>query len=244
MAQIHIYILDDSAPFVQRFKNWLDNYLSAASPFSYTLSAFTNAAELLAAANADHIELLIEDIELGTSRYTGIDAVNDLRKIHPKCNVIYLSAYTSYALDVFDTKPLYFISKNEYQTRLPNAMELFWHTYSEQCQYIRLTINNKPITIYLNNLIYCEHSNRVTRLVLSNGELLSYTSLRNIYELLPQNRFALCHKSYIVNFNYVLTYSRHIVTLTNCAELPMSRSFCDAFRARYRKWLSNYASIG
>lgn len=94
-------------------------------------------------------------------------------------------------------------------------MELFWHTYSEQCQYIRLTINNKPITIYLNNLIYCEHSNRVTRLVLSNGELLSYTSLRNIYELLPQNRFALC---------YVLTYSRHIVTLTNCAELPIMLS--------------------
>ncbi len=157
---------------------------------------------------------------------------------------IYLSSYTSYALDIFDTKPLYFISKDEYTTRLPNAMGLFWRTYSEQCQYIRLTINNKPITICLNDLIYCEHGNRITRLVLSNSELLSYTSLRNIYESLPQNRFALCHKSYIVNFNYVLTCSRHIVTLTNCAELPMSRSFCDTFRTRYRKWLSNYAIIG
>ena len=109
--------------------------------FPYTLSTFTDAKSMLAAAKVDNVKLLIADIALGTSHYSGIDAVNDLHRTHPQCSVIYLSAYTSYALDVFDTKPLYFIFKEEYKERLPHAVELFFHAYLEQYQYISLARN-------------------------------------------------------------------------------------------------------
>lgn len=242
MTPIQIYILDDSVAFLQQFTNYLSTYLTRTNLFPYTLSTFTDAKSMLAAAKVDNVKLLIADIALGTSHYSGIDAVNDLHRTHPQCSVIYLSAYTSYALDVFDTKPLYFIFKEEYKERLPHAMELFFHAYLEQYQYISLARNSKPYTICLNDLVYCEHSNRVTRLILLNSEHSTYAPIQRIFELLPKNRFALCHKSFIVNFKYVFTYTRHTITLADHTELPMSRSFCDEFRTKYNSWICEYAT--
>ena len=107
MRPIQIYILDDSAIFLQQFENYLSAYLTSTNLFPYTLKAFTDAEEMLAAAKDDHVKLLITDIDLGVPGYTGIDVVNGLHEKCPQCSVIYLSAYTSWVLDVFDTKPLY-----------------------------------------------------------------------------------------------------------------------------------------
>ena len=122
-------------------------------------------------------------------------------------------------------------------------MKLFFHTYSEQQEYISLVTNSKSNTICLNNLVYCEHGNRITRLVLLCGEHSTNAPIQSTFELLPQNRFALCHKSFIVNFKHVFSCTKHTVTLADHTELPMSRSFCKEFREKYKNWIDEYASI-
>ena len=61
MTPIQIYILDDSVAFLQQFTNYLSTYLTRTNLFPYTLSTFTDAKSMLAAAKVDNVKLLIAE---------------------------------------------------------------------------------------------------------------------------------------------------------------------------------------
>ena len=62
---------------------------------------FTDAAETIEYAKNNRVSLAFLDIELRDTN--GIDLCRDLLAINPRTNVVYLTAYSSYALDAWST---------------------------------------------------------------------------------------------------------------------------------------------
>ena len=65
------------------------------------LSLFTSPAEAVAYARENRVALAFLDIEMG--RVSGLDVCRELLTIHPRTNVIYLTAYREYSLDAWAT---------------------------------------------------------------------------------------------------------------------------------------------
>lgn len=87
------------------------------------LSLFTSPAEAVAYARENRVALAFLDIEMG--RVSGLDVCRELLTIHPRTNVIYLTAYREYSLDAWATgacgyllKPLAVDAVREALTRL------------------------------------------------------------------------------------------------------------------------------
>ena len=67
------------------------------------------AQEAVEYAKANPVALAILDIELGSA--SGLDLCHTLQEINPRTNVVYLTAYPDYSLDVWDTEACGFMVK-------------------------------------------------------------------------------------------------------------------------------------
>ena len=66
-----------------------------------TVIGFTKPSEALEYARANRVALAFLDIELGKTN--GLDLCRALLDINPRTNVVYLTAYSGYSLQAWDT---------------------------------------------------------------------------------------------------------------------------------------------
>lgn len=74
--------------------------LEKAMP-SATVAGFTKPSEAIEYAKAHRIALAFLDIEMGKT--SGLELCRKLLEINPRTNVVYLTAYSDYALDAWNT---------------------------------------------------------------------------------------------------------------------------------------------
>ncbi len=243
MKPLSIFLLDDNEIFLHGFEEKLTEWLKAHTSDNFSVLCFTDISSMLEAAETTPADLVISDIDLGTGAHSGIDGVRELKKLYPGCAVIYLTAYLSYVTDVFETSPIYYILKDEYEIRIDKAMRRFFQYRTEQVQYVSIISGNARVVLPLKDLIYCERKVRTVYLFLEDSrEFTSNLSVKELYNLLPKEQFSICHRGYIVNHRYILSTKRMEITLSTGKILPVGRSCCDSFRDNYKRWLSNYVS--
>ena len=74
-----------------------------------SIEGFTKPSEAIEYAKSHKVDLAFLDIEMGMT--SGLDVCREILKCNPKTNVIYLTAYTDYALDAWDTGARGFMTK-------------------------------------------------------------------------------------------------------------------------------------
>lgn len=92
----NVMIVDDSKLILTGALPILEEVLPGA-----TVLGFTNPAEAVAFARANRVALAFLDIELRDA--SGLDLCRTFLEINPRTNVIYLTAYSEYALDAWGT---------------------------------------------------------------------------------------------------------------------------------------------
>lgn len=73
------------------------------------VTGFTDADEAIEYAKANRVALAFLDIELRDT--SGLELCRELLKINPRTNVVYLTAYVSYAFDAWSTGAIGFMLK-------------------------------------------------------------------------------------------------------------------------------------
>lgn len=74
--------------------------LEAAMPYA-TVVGFTKPSEAIEYAKANRVALAFLDIEMGKT--SGLELCRTLLEINPRTNVVYLTAYSNYAMDAWST---------------------------------------------------------------------------------------------------------------------------------------------
>ena len=74
-----------------------------------SVTGFIKPSEAVEYAKANRVALAFLDIEMGTT--SGLDVCRELLKVNPRTNVVYLTAYSEYAFDAWDTGACGFMLK-------------------------------------------------------------------------------------------------------------------------------------
>ena len=74
-----------------------------------SVTGFTKPSEAVDFAKANRVALAFLDIEMGT--VSGLNVCRELLEINPRTNVVYLTAYSEYSLDAWDTGAIGFMVK-------------------------------------------------------------------------------------------------------------------------------------
>ena len=100
----NVIMVDDRKIFLSGALPILEEVMPGA-----IITGFTRPSEAMEYAKANRIALAFLDIEMGKTN--GLDLCRRLITIHPRINVVYLTAYSEYAFDAWSTGACGFLLK-------------------------------------------------------------------------------------------------------------------------------------
>ncbi len=217
--------------------NMVSSQLEKNMKEDHILKTYKNADEYIKALVKEKVEfdIVIMDIEL--DKKSGIDLAIQTNILSPFTQIIFVTAYIDYASDVYESKHTYFISKEKIEQYLPIALEKTTKNIRDiKSQFIHVSWNKQKFELSQKDIIYAERVYRTTY-IYTRYEV--YKTSKKISELLSMlnNNFCTCHKSIIVNLNYVKNIEKNSVILKINQILPISRSQRDEFKKKYNRFL-------
>ena len=80
-------------------------------------------------------------------------------------------------------------------------------------------------------IVYMESVGEYVRLHLTNGtNITTLFRLKNMESVLPDDKFMRIHRSYIINLEYISSYTRGKVFLSSEVDLPVGANYRDIFK--------------
>ena len=252
MSKITCIIIDDERIARETFKGVCDRYLPERLEIVGMAESVKEGVELIKIHKPEIVFLDIEmPIESGFKLF-------DYFKTYT-FDVIFTTAFKQYAIDAIKysaldylLKPIDFIDLREAlsryeKKRLTNTNQVRIETFiSNLSSGVDITQKVAFPTMdgyqmeRLNNIMYCEGDVNYTKIHTGDGRIITVSrTLKEIEELLSCNYFFRIHKSFLVNLNFIRSYSRSEnfgIHLDNNQWLPVSTRKNDEFLQVLTQW--------
>ncbi len=223
---IKIAICDDMEIYIQTFKKMIEEY-----PWKeeYEVHGFMKAKELIkSVCEGREYNILIMDILLDETEYKGTDAARIIKRLYPETLIIYISDYDVYYKDMVHAEPFDFFKKqpdvagfHKIIDRALKRLKVYNYSYS---------FNNETYMINLQEVKYMYSMHRKVYIRLKDGgEAYFYSKLDDVEKEVNElcMFFGRPNKSYLVNMNYMRSYSYEYITID--VKIKISRKYKNDF---------------
>lgn len=231
-------IIDDEKNAREALSKIIERYFNTGIKILY---AADSVKEGVFAINKYSPDIVFLDIEMpeedGFKLFDYFDIYN--------FEVIFTTAYKQYAIDAIKfsaldylLKPVNYIDLRDVLNRLEKKQKNSSNIV--QIEAFLSNLNNETGNFNkialptldgfqlekVNNIVYCQAEETYCKIFTNRNEVILVTrTLKNIEELLPEELFFRIHKSYLVNMNYIKSYSKtegYRITLENGVELDVA----------------------
>lgn len=132
----------------------------------------------------------------------GIRLAEQINDLLPQCAVIFLTAFLEYATDVYETRHVYFILKNELEQRIGSALEKALDRTGMPPRLL-LSSGSSVKSVLLRDVLYLERILHKTRVRTRNGAEMVAAPPAELLKDVREGAFIRCHQSYWVNYEHV-----------------------------------------
>lgn len=180
-------------------------------------------------------DILFMDIELEGEN--GIRLIEQLDNRWKHCQVVYLTNYLFYATEVYSTRHIYYVLKEQFQEKLPEVYEKALHEISQREQQLIFTlIGGDTLVLHPKEILYMERDKRITEIVTFQQTYKIKDKIDQLASRLPSPDFAKCHNSILIYFPSMEKLNRGNILMKNGMELPISRNYRKSFSNAFFQW--------
>jgi len=237
---IRAVIIDDEIDCIQSLEFELTEHCKSVE----IVDRCQNAKEGIKAIHKHKPDVLFLDIEMPV--INGFELLELLAEIN--FDIIFITAHDKFALQAFKVCAVDYLLKpidpddlikavhklhktqerNKTKTQIQFLLQHLDELEQNNVRRIALPTLEGLQFIYLNDILYCESDGAYSTLYFTQGtKLLISKPLRYLEEILCNYHFYRVHKSFIVNLNYIIKYTRGAggaLTMKNGDEIRVSRS--------------------
>jgi DNA-binding LytR/AlgR family response regulator len=223
---VNIALCDDDNIELENAKNVIKNFIAEKqSDYQITLSTFTNADDLLCHIDkCGSFDLLLLDIIM--PGMNGIELATEIRRKDDNCKIIFLTSSPEFAVNSYKVNAFYYLLKPFSEDELKSLLrKVLSQTEKDKSTSIVIKEPGKLTRVQIHTIQYVESVKHTINFHLSNNEALYCYGTINEFEeiLLSDKKFIRCHKSFIVNMNYVISISSRDFVLSDKTLIPISR---------------------
>jgi two component transcriptional regulator, lytTR family len=218
MPMLRVSICDDDVATLSQLEELVRQYLD---PGELCLATYSGYGEFL--TTRQYVDLLFMDIDLGDG--CGIELAKEVKKTDSGTCVIFVTAHPEYVEESFEVEPVYFLVKPIRPDSFRRAMDRAMERLVAERQKSRLTVTfqNRVSAVALRDISYIEFSVRSATIHAGTRVLRTYEKLSSLQQRVD-SRFIQCHKSYLVNMDYVIGFQGNTLELCGGVEIPVSQS--------------------
>lgn len=235
MATWKLAICDDDESQLRRTEQALVRFAEGSGQ-DFSIVSHNGVDAFFASGSITDVDAVFMDIEFD-GEPQGIEAAKRINELAPMCQVIYLTNYLQYAVEVYKTDHVWFVLKEQLVQRLPELFEkLALIEKSRRAQVVLTVRDGSVVKVPCASVLYLERRERITRIVTKRATYEVRDKLPDVLAKLPASTFARCHNSYAVNMPYVAEIHASDLVLDGGAKILVSRSYQKRFRERYLDW--------
>lgn len=204
----------------------------------FKITVFSEGEDLLEhiCCSKESFDMIFLDIYMKFSN--GIDIARKIREFDKECKFIFVTASKDHAIDSYDVRAFYYIVKPIKEEKLGAVIKIAIESLRKENKQILIKNKTGNYRFFYKDILYAESKARIVNIYLRAGEAISfYSKLEDFFQKLQDERFLKCHKSFIVNMDYILKIENNYIFLCNNIEIPISSNHIAAIRERYFRYL-------
>ena len=220
MDMINFAICDDEPFMVQEISNHLLQYMSEKKIASYHVYSFSSGHFLLE-SDCD-FDVIFLDIQM--EQPNGMETAKILRQRENNSLLIFVTVLKEYVFDAFEVEAYDYLVKpldsNHFKRTMDRAIKALEQRAAKSIIVQRGTSYE---LILFAQIVYCEVQGRKIYIHQNDGKVIDYYDKLEDLEQRMDKRFFRCHRSYLVNLEYVRGCNTGRVLLSQGSEIPVSR---------------------
>lgn len=214
---------------------------------------FSNAIEALGFINQHEVQLIFMDIQMPDLSGMELARILDGKKNSDKTRIIFCTAYHQFAIEGYKVEALDYLLKPysyedflnaatkayQYFERVHNAPAAKAPEPAAQQDYIFLKVEYQLVKVMLKDITHVEAYKDYVKVHLRSraNPLLSLTSMKNMEELLPSDKFMRVHRSFIVALDQIDSVSKNVIQIGG-HQIAVGENYKDQFLEFLAKWMS------
>ncbi len=213
------------------------------TPFLSLEAAFDNAIDAMEHISRHATDLAFLDIQMPDLSGMELARILDKQPAGKKPKIVFTTAYDQFAIEGYKVDAMdYLLKPFSYEEFLKAAAKVQAHYQHQrglsgskndqtaQPDYIFLKVEYQLVKTLLNDITHIEGYKDYVKvhLVGKPHPLLSLTSMKNMEETLPADRFMRVHRSFIINLDHIESVSRGAVKIGK-AQIIVSENYKDKF---------------
>jgi len=144
-----------------------------------------------------------------------------------KVEMVYILSTNQVPVKLANTKPLVIIETPVTEKDLERAIELFFSSKSDlRSNYFLKTRNTKKLIPY-KDIMYISSDIRILTIVTNSETYTCYDKIKNIPDI---PGFYRINKSYLINANYLKTYTKNYIIMEDNEKISISRNIHKEIR--------------
>lgn len=233
---INVAICDDEKCISDKIEKMVKTFFGKKKVDISVLQYFSGE-ELL--RGSKDIDILFLDI--GMQGIDGIETAKRLRANDYKGFLIFITILKEMVFRSFEVQPFDYLIKPVKEEQFEKTMErLFFSINDREKANLLVQRGYESNIISFQDIVYCEIIDRKMYLHLNSDEVIDYyESIENLEKKLDE-RFFKCHRSYLINLNYLKSYKDNMAYMANGKEIPVSRlrsrDFSNAILQYMKEW--------
>lgn len=233
-----IVICDDNYEFLQIFRDMLETQFALRDWF-FDCREFQSGQELL---NADLCNTHAVFLDIDMPGLNGLQVARNLRTKYPDIIIVFVTAFSEYAPDGYETEALRYLLKNNLSRYLPSCLDAIRKKLFTSQDAFLLRTSSNPITVRLRDIMYFEatrHANSIAH-IYPDSRINCLGYLSEYEDTLSEKGFLRIQRSYLVNSMYIADICNYIATLKNGETLSISRKQYKQICAEFMRWKGHY----
>lgn len=216
-ALIKIAVCEDEQRDQQMLEHMLTDYFRHFA-LSFTISAFSNSEELLGALPETRFSLLFLDIFLHDEN--GMELARQIRRLGLDLPIVFTTMSRDFAVESYEVDALYYIVKPVTVEKLAAAMKKVIGNLTARQHCLEIVSGRETIQVPFQDILYAEAFGNQIILHTLHGDIPTYQSLNLLLKQLG-DAFLRCHRSFLVNMDYIKKVERKDFILTSGTRVPI-----------------------
>jgi DNA-binding LytR/AlgR family response regulator len=190
-----------------------------------------NAMDAFAALKSHKIDLMFLDIQM-----PGFKGNDFLRSLKDAPKTIFVTAYREFAIEGYELDVVDYLLKPVSFERFFKAITKYMDSISvkvasdapssgnKEEEFVYVRANKKIHKLYLKEILYVESVKDYITIHTKSQKLTSKQTITSFEEMLPEQSFIRCHRSYIVSLQHVSGFTSTSIDVGN-TEIPIGRNY-------------------
>lgn len=220
MNMIRFAVCDDEPAVVEEISVCLSRYMDEKRIARYCVSGFLSGGSLL--ESGGDFDVIFLDIQM--ERPDGMETAKRLRQRKNHSLLIFVTVLKELVFDAFAVEAYDFLIKPLDIGRFGRTMDRVMNALRQR-EEGRMVIRRGTFceVILLAQIVYCEVQGRKIYIHQRDGKITDYYDRMEDLEQRVDGRFFRCHRSYLVNLEYVRGSCAGQVMLAQGSKVPVSR---------------------